>query len=171
MHAFVRIVIEFPHFGGIDISAAVKSATFLFDFENGAILLGCEMFVFIASIYFVIRQLAKLVSYGFYDYFKRFWNWVITLMIITDLPCMYAYLYIMDFNEYLTDDELWDMQSWFEFREYLFAFSVFLSTLRLLKYVRFSLVLSELQKTLDNCYRDLIGFSFMFIAVMMAFAL
>ncbi|KAL7672029.1 hypothetical protein ACOME3_006927 [Neoechinorhynchus agilis] len=145
--------------------------------------------------------MAELLDLGFIEYIKLFWNWVDSSISIVSLPCIYASIYLQTKTKKVFDSatsgglviqrqqgavvfpsdykqgrkylaaELFALGRHYEVYDNLMALVVYLCTIRLFKYMSFSTALIELQTTLQNCYKDLLAFLFMFVAIIMAYAL
>lgn len=113
------------------------------------------------------------------SYFKTFWNVLDVLILVIAIVCIAFDIYrtskVNDLLEGLlaNDSQFVDFDFlcyWQTVFNGAIAFMVFLSWVKIFKYVSFNKTMTQLSLTLSRCAKDVTGFAIMFFIVFLAYA-
>lgn len=113
------------------------------------------------------------------SYFKTFWNILDVVILIIACVCIgfsaYRQVKVSDLLEnLLTNDSQYVSFEFLCYWQIVFnqavAWMVFLSWVKIFKYVSFNKTMTQLSMTLSRCAKDVTGFAIMFFIVFLAYA-
>lgn len=180
----IKLIAEVPPTGGIVPSYLIRTVKLL-DFTSkwDYLIVVCQFILTTQIIYYTIEELVELARYGCV-YFLSFWNWIdmsiIAISVVTlTFSWLKDYLIIPKLGKiyaiYQLTGEIGSMS--FEFLSFLqtvynemMGILVFISWIKVLKYISFNQTMMQFSTTLKRCAKDLFGFGVMFIIVFVAFA-
>ena len=175
----VRLVFEMPATGGVVPTYVIRPVKLIryvssFDF----FVLICEM-VFVAYIvYYIVEEILEIKKHK-WSYFKAVWNILDVVIIFISAVCiafnLYRYIKVNELLESLLVDNTQFID--FEFLCYwqtqynnAVAGIIFISWIKIFKYVSFNKTMTQLSLTLSRCAKDVAGFAIMFFIVFLAYA-
>ncbi|KAI3378657.1 hypothetical protein SNEBB_011293 [Seison nebaliae] len=175
----VRLVIEFPATGGAFPSSVVRTVK-LIRYVTGMdyFVLASEILFCLFLIYYSIEEIIE-IKRNKCKYFKSVWNILDIVILIIGYIAVTFSLYRNSKVKGLLDNLLRNHYSFpdFEFLGYwetqynnAVAFAVFLSWIKIFKYISFNKTMTQLSTTLGKCAKDVAGFAVMFFIVFFAFA-
>ncbi|CAH8648471.1 unnamed protein product [Dicrocoelium dendriticum] len=174
-----EILIEFPATGGAQVSPRFRSIKLLrYVTTLDYFVLACECIFTMFTFYYIVEEAIE-ISKQKWAYFWSVWNILDIVIIVLSLTCVafniYRTIRVNDILDQLLIEKnkfanfqwlsIWQMNF-----NYGIAITVFLSWVKLFKYISFNKTMTQLSSTLGNCAKDLGGFAVMFCIIFFAFA-
>lgn len=137
------------------------------------------MVYFAIITYFMICELIEMYKVGIRSYFRRFWNYIEWMLILSSYLAFALFFYrlsvayeVLDFFKRTSGYGYMNLQginTWNQVLTISLALCCVFGTLRLLKLFRFYKKMYTLALTLKHCIKELLGFGVMFTFVWVAF--
>ncbi|KAI3378974.1 hypothetical protein SNEBB_006980 [Seison nebaliae] len=175
----IRLLLEFPAMGGAFPShtfRTVKLIRYVSTFDY--FVLACELIYALFLLYYTIEEIIEIKKHKC-EYFKSFCNVLdIVILLIGYVAIAFSVFRFFKVNEVLdsilkNEDKFMDFEFlgfWQTQFNNAVAAAVFLSWIKIFKYISFNKTMTQLSSTLGRCAKDVVGFSFMFFIVFFAFA-
>ncbi|KAF5406231.1 Polycystin 2 like 1 transient receptor potential cation channel [Paragonimus heterotremus] len=175
----VEILLECPASGGIVLNSEFRSIKLLrYVTTLDYFVLACECIFLLFTVYYIVEEIMEIAKHRL-SYFTSIWNILDIIIIILSLVCaafnIYRTVKVTDMlDELLLDRNKFPNFQWLSIWQVYFnygvAVTVFLSWVKLFKYISFNKTMTQLSSTLGNCAKDLAGFAVMFFIVFFSFA-
>ncbi|GAA37006.2 polycystin 2 [Clonorchis sinensis] len=175
----VEIVAEVPASGGLVVGGEFRSVKLIrYVTPLDYFVLACECIFLLFTLYYIVEEIMEISKHKL-SYFTSIWNILDIVIILLSLMCAAFNIYrTVKVNELLSHllvekDSFANFQllsTWQMNFNYGIAITVFLSWIKLFKYISFNKTMTQLSSTLGNCAKDLAGFSVMFFIVFFSFA-
>uniref|UniRef100_T1INT4 EF-hand domain-containing protein n=1 Tax=Strigamia maritima TaxID=126957 RepID=T1INT4_STRMM len=179
LFCIVKLVMEMPPTGGVIPSSSLRTVRlirYIDDFDY--FVLGCEIMFCLFLVYYIIEEIVELMRMGC-KYFKMFWTYIdLTAIILSLIYIGFSAYRTLEVNSVLGDlladptqfpdfDLLgfWQLQN-----NNVLALIVFVSWIKIFKYISFNRTMTQLSSTLRRSSKDVGGFSVMFCIVFFAYA-
>jgi hypothetical protein len=176
---FKRLVFEMPATGGVVPTYSIRPVKLIryvsgFDY----FILVCEIIFCAYILYYFIEEAIEIKKHKL-SYFKAVWNILDVVIIAVSIVCivfnLYRYIKVNDLLEKLLENNNQFID--FEFLCYwqtqynnAVAGIIFISWIKIFKYVSFNKTMTQLSLTLSRCAKDVAGFAIMFFIVFLAYA-
>jgi hypothetical protein len=177
LFGIMSIFIEFPSSSGVVTKVQLQAARFYLHLDGGQTL--AHVFVIFFMLYFLYRE-AKLVHRQRWAYFKGFWNWVETILVISEFSLIILFLarlYEVDRNLLQLRENPKDYVG-FQYAgqadalmTYILGVLVFFYILRFMRLLRFNKNFLIIGTTLSRICAPILGFLIPFISGYLAFGL
>lgn len=177
----VKVVFEFPAAGGVvasDRFQTMRLIRYIDDFDY--FVLACEIVFCTFVLYYTIEEILEIKHMGLYNYLScSIWSMLdITILVFSYVAILFnIYRYftvenklpglIARGNEYADFETL---AYWQEHYNILIAVTVFLSWIKVFKYLSFNRTMTQMTQTLSQCANDLLGYTVMFFIVFFSYA-
>ena len=137
-----------------------------------------EIILIVLVFYYITEEIIEISS-AKYSYFIKFWNLFDCVVIFLIIGCIgisiYRYLVVdaelakleQNPNEYVSFEAVSHFETIYVD---LSAISLFLSWLKIFKYISFNRTMRHFSTTLQRCSKDILSFAVMFFIVFFAFA-
>ncbi|KAK1161107.1 polycystin-2-like [Acipenser oxyrinchus oxyrinchus] len=175
----VRLVAEIPATGGVLTSWEFYSVKLLrYTSKYDYFLASCEVLFILFIFAFFIQECIDIYKTK-WNYFKNGWNCVDVLLVVLSLMAIFFNVYRTMNVESLLYRLLKNPHKYHNFHFLAFwqtqynnmiAVNVFISWVKVFKYISFNRTMSTLSSTLSHCAKDIIGFAVMFFIVFFAYA-
>jgi Ca2+-binding EF-hand superfamily protein len=178
LFSIVKLFFEYPATGGLTTYYSIRTLKLIryvdaFDF----IVLACECIFVLYLLYYYVEEMIEIYQHRL-KYFANFWN--IMDIVVIALATMTIAFNIMRHREVnrLFDIFMRDQTQFpnFETLSYfqtafnnVTALGAFLSYVKLFKYLSFNKTMLQLQVTITNCAKDVLGFGIMFFIIFLAY--
>lgn len=176
----IRLAAEFPPSGGVVIDSKFMNVKLLrYHSTKDMVFAGFEIAYLITILYYLAEMFFTAKYIGIRAMVFRFWTWYDLLNFTLGLTylafSLKSHLDVTESLEDLVSDEsrymnFEDMAYVAEVFREMNAINVFLSWIKLFKFLSFTKTMAELQATLVNSAGDLMGFMLMFGIVFVAYA-
>lgn len=173
----ISIMIEFPSSSAAFTKTQFQSARFYLHLNSVETL--SHILVIFLMLYFLYRE-GKLVYKQRWSYFKGFWNWVETILVICELMTIVLFLarlHEVDRNLLQLRENPNDYVP-FQYAAgadaalcYILGILVFFYTIRFLRLLRFNKNFANLGKTISRISGPIIGFCIPFFFAFLAFGM
>ena len=179
LFGLASLTAEFVPGGGIYPSTRFDGIRLLKYHQGfGLFIIICEVAFVVATIYFTVRAI-KEIKKEKKEWFKEYWNYGELSIIGVSYAAIVMYIYryvktleILDIfdktmgNGYISMDFVAYLDEMFG---YMISFVCFVSTLKLIKLLRFNRRMGMLSATISRCWDELSGFLIAFIITFIAF--
>ena len=165
--------------GGVAFSRSVKTLTLYHTSSNNfqKFVEVCQLLFMVIIVFFVINEAYKIYRKK-KKYFRRFWNWVELLQILTAFSSVVIYFlkakYTSSFvkkvrtNPFETSSAdyivLWSM-----IEIYVLSFLIFIVTMKFLRLIRFNRHVCQMMGTLTRAARPLVSYFVVFVSAVLAY--
>ncbi|XP_030643868.1 polycystin-2 [Chanos chanos] len=174
-----RLVVEFPATGGIVTSWQFQTVRLLRYVSSWDYFVGvCEVAFCMFVLYYTVEEVLEIRLHRL-RYFKSMWNCLDILIVALSVPAIILQIcrtsavsnkmkhLLENHSEYPNFQPLAHLQVQFN---NLAALIVFLSWVKLFKFINFNKTMSQLSSTMSRCAKDLTGFAIMFFIIFLAYA-
>nr|CAH7743777.1 unnamed protein product [Callosobruchus chinensis] len=179
LFAVCKFVFELPPVGGLLTKAEIHSMKLLrFLKKWDYIVLGCELASYIFILYYLSEEIREMLHFKL-NYMLKFWNYVdltiIACAIAGGAMSLLEYIEVPLAIEALNENpdqyaNIEYLASMYTSKSNLFAIMLFLVIMKAFKYLNFNRTMGQLNSTLKQCSKDVVGFSLMFFIVFFAFS-
>eukprot|EP00052_Salpingoeca_macrocollata_P023855 m.211336 g.211336 ORF g.211336 m.211336 type:complete len:752 (-) comp22127_c0_seq2:42-2297(-) len=179
LFSIVRLVMEFPGTGGAVLSSRFLTMQLLtLDTPWERFLTACQVFFVIFVVYYTGEEVMEM-SHQKWEYFKHFWSWVDLVILVFSYICIgfsiWQHREVSDTIERLlaTSQQYANFETlgyWTMEFYVLVGITVFLTWLKVFRYLSFNKTMQQLSLTLGRCSKDIVGFSVMFFVVFFSYA-
>ncbi|VEN47220.1 unnamed protein product [Callosobruchus maculatus] len=179
LFAVCKFVFELPPVGGVLTKAEIHSMKLLrFLKKWDYIVLWCELASYVLMLYYLSEEIREMIHFKLH-YILKFWNYVdlsiIGCAIAGGTMSLLEYMEVPRAMRALNENP--DQYANVEYLAFintsksnLFAIMLFLVIMKAFKYLNFNRTMGQLNSTLKQCSKDVIGFSLMFFIVFFAFS-
>ena len=175
LFGIVSILIEFPSSSGLVTKVELQAGRFYLQLNGGQTL--AHVLVIFFVLYFLYRE-GRLLYKKRLAYFKVFWNWIETILVILEFSVIVLFLvrlYEVDRNLLQLRENPNDYVG-FQYAaqadavvSYILGLLVFLYIIRFLRLLRFNKKFLIIGTTLSRISRPILSFVFPFLAGYLAF--
>lgn len=176
----VRLAVEFPATGGLVVSSKFRNVRLLrYHTTKDYIFAGFEMVYAALVLYYLVEMVFTGLYLGWRRMLIRFWTWYDLINLGLGISYLAFSLKSYLDVESLLEELLGDVSGYVNFEDLAYSaevfremngINVFLSWIKLFKFLNFTKTMAELQATLAQSASDLLGFLFMFAIVFTAYA-
>uniref|UniRef100_A0A8C1U6P5 Polycystin-2 n=1 Tax=Cyprinus carpio TaxID=7962 RepID=A0A8C1U6P5_CYPCA len=176
LFCIVRLLVEFPATGGAVTSWQFQTVRLIRYVSSWDYFVGmCEVAFCLFVLYYLVEEVLEIRLHRL-RYFKSPWNCldvlIVAVAIIMNICRTSAVSHRLHFllenhNTYPNFEPLARLQVHFN---NLAAVIVFLSWVKLFKFINFNKTMNQLSTTMSRCAKDLMGFAIMFFIVFLAYA-
>lgn len=136
----------------------------------------CQLFFAIVTVVCFIAEMVKFFSQK--RYFRQLWNWMELILLVASLVAVvmsfvrgkYTSSYVKDIqsNPYKTFSSD-HVVHWLDLETLWLSLAIFITTLKLLRLVRFNHHICQMQGTLKRSAQEILSFSLVFVITVVAF--
>uniref|UniRef100_A0A672L5F3 Polycystin-2 n=1 Tax=Sinocyclocheilus grahami TaxID=75366 RepID=A0A672L5F3_SINGR len=176
LFCIVRLLLEFPATGGAVTSWQFQTVRLIRYLSSWDYFVGmCEVAFCLFVLYYLVEEVLEIRLHRL-RYFKSLWNCldvlIVAVAIIMNICRTSAVSHRLHFllenhSTYPNFEPLARLQVHFN---NLAAVIVFLSWVKLFKFINFNKTMNQLSTTMSRCAKDLMGFAIMFFIVFLAYA-
>uniref|UniRef100_A0A671SLN0 Polycystin-2 n=1 Tax=Sinocyclocheilus anshuiensis TaxID=1608454 RepID=A0A671SLN0_9TELE len=176
LFCIVRLLVEFPATGGAVTSWQFQTVRLIRYVSSWDYFVGmCEVAFCLFVLYYLVEEVLEIRLHRL-RYFKSLWNCldvlIVAVAIIMNICRTSAVSHRLHFllenhSTYPNFEPLARLQVHFN---NLAAVIVFLSWVKLFKFINFNKTMNQLSTTMSRCAKDLMGFAIMFFIVFLAYA-
>ncbi|XP_065670022.1 polycystin-2-like protein 1 isoform X5 [Hydra vulgaris] len=179
LFCIITLLFEFPATGGCLTFSTFRTLKLLrYVTTMDHFVMACEGLFIVFIVYYFIEESLEIKRHG-KKYFSDMWNILDLVVIGMGFICMAFNIYrtvtvnkilrllLEKQDEYANFESLSDWQT--RFNDFV-AVAVFLSWIKVFKYISFNKTMTQLQSTLSRCAKDIGGFAVMFSIVFCAYA-
>uniref|UniRef100_A0A8C2IPV7 Polycystin-2 n=1 Tax=Cyprinus carpio TaxID=7962 RepID=A0A8C2IPV7_CYPCA len=178
LFCIVRLLVEFPATGGAVTSWQFQTVRLIRYVSSWDYFVGmCEVAFCLFVLYYLVEEVLEIRLHRL-RYFKSPWN-CLDVLIVLSVPAIIMnicrtsavshrlHFLLENHNTYPNFEPLARLQVHFN---NLAAVIVFLSWVKLFKFINFNKTMNQLSTTMSRCAKDLMGFAIMFFIVFLAYA-
>uniref|UniRef100_A0A8C1HWK7 Polycystin-2 n=1 Tax=Cyprinus carpio carpio TaxID=630221 RepID=A0A8C1HWK7_CYPCA len=178
LFCIVRLLVEFPATGGAVTSWQFQTVRLIRYVSSWDYFVGmCEVAFCLFVLYYLVEKVLEIRLHRL-RYFKSPWN-CLDVLIVLSVPAIIMnicrtsavshrlHFLLENHNTYPNFEPLARLQVHFN---NLAAVIVFLSWVKLFKFINFNKTMNQLSTTMSRCAKDLMGFAIMFFIVFLAYA-
>ncbi|CAH2002303.1 unnamed protein product [Acanthoscelides obtectus] len=179
LFAVCKLVFEFPAVGGVITKAEIHTMKLLrFSRNWDMLLLALELVSYIFVAYYLLQAIREMVHFK-WNYMLKFWNYVdltiISLSIAAGVFSFMEYIHAPPTMKTIVNNpdvygNVEYLASIYTSKRELVAVMLFLVIMKVFKYLNFNRTMGQLNSTLRQCAKDIVGFSLMFFIVFFAFS-
>ncbi|XP_059408751.1 polycystin-2-like isoform X2 [Carassius carassius] len=179
LFCIVRLLVEFPATGGAMTSWQFQTVGLIRYVSSWDYFVGmCEVAFCLFVLYYLVEEVLEIRLHRL-RYFKSLWNCLDVVIVALSVPAIIMnicrtsavshrlHFLLENHNTYPNFEPLARLQVHFN---NLAAIIVFLSWVKLFKFINFNKTMNQLSTTMSRCAKDLMGFSIMFFIVFLAYA-
>ncbi|XP_056626332.1 polycystin-2 isoform X1 [Triplophysa dalaica] len=179
LFCIVRMLAEFPATGGVVTSWQFQTVRLIRYVSSWDYFVGmCEVSFCLFVLYYLVEEFLEIRLHRL-RYFKSLWNCLDVLIVALSVPAIIMnicrtsvvsrrlHFLLENHSTYPNFEPLARLQVHFN---NLAAVIVFLSWVKLFKFINFNKTMNQLSTTMSRCAKDLMGFSIMFFIVFLAYA-
>uniref|UniRef100_A0A8C2IQY5 Polycystin-2 n=1 Tax=Cyprinus carpio TaxID=7962 RepID=A0A8C2IQY5_CYPCA len=179
LFCIVRLLVEFPATGGAVTSWQFQTVRLIRYVSSWDYFVGmCEVAFCLFVLYYLVEEVLEIRLHRL-RYFKSPWNCLDVLIVALSVPAIIMnicrtsavshrlHFLLENHNTYPNFEPLARLQVHFN---NLAAVIVFLSWVKLFKFINFNKTMNQLSTTMSRCAKDLMGFAIMFFIVFLAYA-
>lgn len=137
----------------------------------------CELVFVVVIVVYLIAEMVKFFNQK--RYFRKFWNWMELILLVVSLVAValsfvrakYTSLYVKEVqsNPYKTFSSDYIVH-WLDLETLWLSLAIFITTLKLLRLVRFNHHICQMQGTLKRSAQPILSFSLILVIMVIAFA-
>jgi hypothetical protein len=177
----VKYVFEFPAAGGVIATTkfmTMRLIRYVDDYDY--FVLSCEIIFCLFILYYTVEEVLEIRHMGFYKYATNsIWSVLDILILVFSYVAVLFNLYryttvanklpglIANEDDYANFDNL---AYWQEQYNLLIALTLFLSWIKIFKYLSFNRTMTQMSQTLSQCAHDILGYTVMFFIVFFSYA-
>uniref|UniRef100_A0A8C1J7B5 Polycystin-2 n=1 Tax=Cyprinus carpio TaxID=7962 RepID=A0A8C1J7B5_CYPCA len=178
LFCIVRLLVEFPATGGAVTSWQFQTVRLIRYVSSWDYFVGmCEVAFCLFVLYYLVEEVLEIRLHRL-RYFKSLWN-CLDVLIVLSVPAIIMnicrtsavshrlHFLLENHSTYPNFEPLARLQVHFN---NLAAVIVFLSWVKLFKFINFNKTMNQLSTTMSRCAKDLMGFAIMFFIVFLAYA-
>nr|AKN21729.1 PKD2-3 [Schmidtea mediterranea] len=175
----VRIVAEFPNFGGVVTSFTITPSKLLrYSSAFEYFILCCEILFVIFIIYYAIEVILEFREIK-WQIFKNYWSIQDMVVVLVSIMCIsfniYRVIYVnQQISTVIVSDDTYpqfdQISKYDRLFQHFISINLFIAILKIFKYIRFNKTMTHLSSTLGRSGKEIFGFSVMFLIVFIAFA-
>lgn len=175
----VTLILEFPATGGCIPQTSFRTLKLIRYVTNlDYFVMACEAIFLGFLVYYSIEEFIEIKKHRL-AYFKSFWNILDIVVILLGVVCVVFNLYrtvtvgkllknlLNHPKQYANFEVLGFWQTQFN---NIVAIAVFVSWIKVFKYISFNKTMTQLSSTLSKCAKDIAGFAVMFFIIFLAYA-
>ncbi|XP_067258926.1 polycystin-2 isoform X2 [Chanodichthys erythropterus] len=179
LFCIVRLLVEFPATGGAVTSWQFQTVRLIRYMSSWDYFVGmCEVAFCLFVLYYLVEEVLEIRLHRL-RYFKSLWNCLDVLIVTLSVPAIIMnicrtsavshrlHFLLENHSTYPNFEPLARLQVHFN---NLAAVIVFLSWVKLFKFINFNKTMNQLSTTMSRCAKDLMGFAIMFFIVFLAYA-
>uniref|UniRef100_A0A8C1J7W3 Polycystin-2 n=1 Tax=Cyprinus carpio TaxID=7962 RepID=A0A8C1J7W3_CYPCA len=179
LFCIVRLLVEFPATGGAVTSWQFQTVRLIRYVSSWDYFVGmCEVAFCLFVLYYLVEEVLEIRLHRL-RYFKSLWNCLDVLIVALSVPAIIMnicrtsavshrlHFLLENHSTYPNFEPLARLQVHFN---NLAAVIVFLSWVKLFKFINFNKTMNQLSTTMSRCAKDLMGFAIMFFIVFLAYA-
>ncbi|XP_077102279.1 polycystin-2 isoform X2 [Siphateles boraxobius] len=179
LFCIVRLLVEFPATGGAVTSWQFQTVRLIRYVSSWDYFVGmCEVAFCLFVLYYLVEEVLEIRLHRL-RYFKSLWNCLDVLIVTLSVPAIIMnicrtsavshrlHFLLENHSTYPNFEPLARLQVHFN---NLAAIIVFLSWVKLFKFINFNKTMNQLSTTMSRCAKDLMGFAIMFFIVFLAYA-
>ncbi|XP_016124775.1 polycystin-2 isoform X1 [Sinocyclocheilus grahami] len=179
LFCIVRLLLEFPATGGAVTSWQFQTVRLIRYLSSWDYFVGmCEVAFCLFVLYYLVEEVLEIRLHRL-RYFKSLWNCLDVLIVALSVPAIIMnicrtsavshrlHFLLENHSTYPNFEPLARLQVHFN---NLAAVIVFLSWVKLFKFINFNKTMNQLSTTMSRCAKDLMGFAIMFFIVFLAYA-
>ncbi|XP_016325767.1 polycystin-2-like isoform X1 [Sinocyclocheilus anshuiensis] len=179
LFCIVRLLVEFPATGGAVTSWQFQTVRLIRYVSSWDYFVGiCEVAFCLFVLYYLVEEVLEIRLHRL-RYFKSLWNCLDVLIVALSVPAIIMnicrtsavshrlHFLLENHSTYPNFEPLARLQVHFN---NLAAIIVFLSWVKVFKFINFNKTMNQLSTTMSRCAKDLMGFALMFFIVFLAYA-
>ncbi|XP_051559192.1 polycystin-2 isoform X1 [Myxocyprinus asiaticus] len=179
LFCIVRLLVEFPATGGALTSWQFQTVRLIRYVSSWDYFVGfCEVAFCLFVLYYLVEEVLE-IRLNRLRYFKSLWNCLDVFIVMLSVPAIIMnicrtsavshrlHFLLENHSTYPNFEPLARLQVHFN---NLAAIIVFLSWVKLFKFINFNKTMNQLSTTMSRCAKDLVGFAIMFFIVFLAYA-
>ncbi|TRY56170.1 hypothetical protein DNTS_002527 [Danionella cerebrum] len=179
LFCIVRLLVEFPATGGAVSSWRFQTVRLIRYVSSWDYFVGmCEVVFCLFVLYYLVEEYLEIRLHRL-RYFKSLWNCLDVLIVALSVPAIIMNIcrtsavshrlrfLLENHSTFPNFEPLARLQVHFN---NLAAIIVFLSWVKLFKFISFNKTMHQLSTTMSRCAKDLMGFAIMFFIVFLAYA-
>ncbi|CAL8144331.1 unnamed protein product [Orchesella dallaii] len=180
LFCIVKLVWEFPATGGLVTSWSIRTIRLIRYATPYEIFILILEFIFVAfTVYYTLQEIFEILSAKCKDYWTDFWTYLDICILLMSYTCIgfsiYRHILVeRNLEELIKDPNSYANFYWLGFWESQYnnvvAVLVFLTWIKLFKYISINSTMAQLSNTMSRCATDVGGFAIMFFIVFFAFA-
>ncbi|XP_029996146.1 polycystin-2 isoform X2 [Sphaeramia orbicularis] len=179
LFCIARLLVEFPATGGVVTSWQFQTVRLIRYMSSWDYFVGvCEVAFCLFILYYVVEEVLEIRIHRLH-YFKSLWNCLDVLIVVLSAVAIIMNItrtamvgnrlkdLLENHTAHPSFESLANLQVQFNT---VAAVIVFLSWVKLFKFINFNKTMSQLSSTMSRCAKDLVGFAIMFFIIFLAYA-
>jgi len=181
MFCVVKYIFEFPAAGGVTSSSQFNAIKLIrYNDPVDYFVMACEIVFLLFVLYYTVEEIKEAKFLGFYKYLTNsVWQVWDCFILLCSYISIFFYAYRTALVGNTLDDLVADETSYANFSHvaywqiqfnFMVAITLFLSWIKIFKYMSFHKTMYQMSQTLSQCAQDILGYTVMFFIVFFAFA-